>query len=247
MTVSERLIRVISFDLDNTLWDVEPVLHRAEAAQNHYLQQHFPRVFELFDAVTLRDFRFSTYQSHPELAHQISKLRVQALYEVLLHCGYAEALSRQGAQASFDEFLTVRHQVEPYEHALEVLESLAQHYTLAALSNGNADIYKSDIGVHFDFAFSAEQVDASKPLPDMFHAALEKSGAASHEVIHVGDNPEHDVLGAQQVGLYTVWMNSGDWRWPTGRVTADEDIRLIEELPAAIARIESRIATDQRP
>ncbi len=247
MTVSERLIRVISFDLDNTLWDVEPILHRAEAAQNHWLQQNFPRVFEQFDADTLRDFRFRMHQSHPELAHQISKLRIQSLYEVLLQCGTAEAPARQGAATAFNEFLTIRHQVEPYERALEVLESLAQHYTLGALSNGNADIYKTDIGEHFDFAFSAEQVDAGKPLPDMFHAAMRQAGAAGHEIIHVGDNPDHDVRGAQQVGLYTVWMNSGGWRWPAGRVPADEDIRLIEELPAAIARIEARLATDQQP
>ncbi len=247
MTVSERTIRVISFDLDNTLWDVDPVLHRAEAAQNDWLGQHFPRVFEQFDADTLRDFRFSTHQSHPELAHQISKLRVQALFEVLLHCGYPETLSRQGAKTAFNEFLIIRHQVEPYERALEVLESLAQHYTLGALSNGNADIYKTNIGEHFDFAFSAEQVDASKPLPDMFHAAMRESGAACHEIIHVGDNPEHDVRGAQQVGLYTVWMNSGDWRWPAGRIPADEDITVIEELPAAIARIESRAAANAQP
>jgi HAD superfamily hydrolase (TIGR01549 family) len=240
--MTERLIKLVSFDLDNTLWDVEPVLLRAEAAQNHWLEQNFPRVFEKFDGDGLRDFRFRAHQSHPELAHQISKIRVQAMYEVLQHCGYSQSQSRQGAQGAFDAFLTVRHQVEPYEQALEVLERLAQHYTLGALSNGNADIFKTDIGEYFDFAYSAEQVDASKPLPDMFHAAMEETGAAGHEIVHVGDNPEHDVLGAQQVGMFTVWMNSGDWRWPAQRAPADEDIRQIEELPAAIARIESRAA-----
>jgi HAD superfamily hydrolase (TIGR01549 family) len=243
--VSERRIKLISFDLDNTLWDVEPVLHRAEAEQNSWLQQYYPRVFEKFDGNGLREFRIRAHQSHPELAHQISKIRIQAMYEVLLHCDYTEPQSRQGAEGAFEAFINIRHQVQPYEQALEVLESLAQHYTLAALSNGNADIYKTDIGEYFDFAFSAEQVDASKPLPDMFHAAMQESGAAGDEIIHVGDNPEHDVLGAQQVGLFTVWMNSGDWRWPAGRVQADEDIRQIDELPTAVARIEARAAANK--
>jgi HAD superfamily hydrolase (TIGR01549 family) len=243
--MNEQSIKLICFDLDNTLWDVEPVLHRAEAAQNQWLQENYSQVFEQFDGDSLREFRIRAHQSHPELAHQISKIRIQAMYEVLLHCGYDEASSRQGASGAFDVFLAIRHQVIPYEQALEVLELLAQDYTLGALSNGNADIYKTDIGEYFDFAFSAEQVDASKPLPDMFHAAMEKSGAASHQIIHVGDNPEHDVLGAQQVGLFTVWMNSGDWRWPSQRVPADEEIRLIDDLPSAIARIEARAAAHQ--
>ena len=67
-------------------------------------------------------FRLKTHESHPELAHQISKIRVQALYEVQLHCGYSEELARAGAEAAFEAFLAVRHQVEPYERALEVLE-----------------------------------------------------------------------------------------------------------------------------
>ncbi len=237
--MTRRAIRVITFDLDNTLWDVEPVLLRAETAQYQWLQEHRERVARQFDAEGLRKFRFRAYELHPELAHQISELRIQALYEAQLHCGYSEDTAREGARAAFDAFLRVRHQVEPYERALEVLEALAQHYTLGALSNGNADVFKVDIGEYFDFAFSAEQVDASKPLPDMFHAGMRAAGAASHEIVHVGDNPEHDVHGARQVGMFTVWMNSGGWRWPGGE-PADEEITTLEELPAAVSRIEAR-------
>ncbi len=239
--MNNNVIKVITFDLDNTLWDVEPVLLRAERAQNDWLAEHRGRVLERFDADAMREFRFAAYRRHTELAHQISKIRIQALYEVQLECGYSADESRSGAQAAFDAFLAVRHQVEPYELALETLEALAQDYVLGALSNGNADIYKTDVGEYFDFAFSAEQVDASKPLPDMFHAALDASGASAAQVVHVGDNPEHDIKGAQDVGMHTVWMNSGDWRWPEQRKPADESIRDIRALPEAIARIEERL------
>ncbi|MEP5764142.1 MAG: HAD-IA family hydrolase [Halieaceae bacterium] len=237
-------IKVITFDLDNTLWDVEPVLLRAEQAQYHWLQENRERVTRQFDAEGLRRFRFRAYELHPELAHQISELRVQALYEAQLHCGYAEDLAMAGARQAFEAFLHVRHQVEPYERALEVLEELAQRFSLGALSNGNADVYKVDIGEYFDFAFSAEQVDASKPLPDMFHAGMQASGAASHEIIHVGDNPEHDVAGAQRLGMYTIWMNGGRQDWPGGE-PADEEISSLQQLPQAIERIGRRAAQRQ--
>jgi putative hydrolase of the HAD superfamily len=185
-----------------------------------------------------------TVELHPELVHHISDLRRQALYDVQVHCGYSEALAREGAESAFDAFLAVRHQVEPYEKALEMLEHLAQHYTLGALTNGNADVFKVDIGEYFDFAFSAEQIGASKPLPDLFHAGMRETGAAGHEIVHVGDNPEHDVLGAKRVGMRTVWMNMACAPWPGG-APADEEVRSLDEIPSAIARINDRAALDR--
>ena len=239
-TMGEGRIRVVTFDLDNTLWDVEPVLRRAETAQNRWLEEHRPRVMERFTAEALWEFRIKAYRRHPELAHQISKLRIQSLHEVQLHCGYSEEQSRAGASAAFDAFLAVRHQVELYERALDILEDLARRYVLGALSNGNADIFKTDIGEHFDFAFNAEHVNAGKPLPDMFHAAMSASGAQAREIVHVGDSPEHDVKGAQGVGMHTVWMNSGGESWPGEYRAADESITDLAQLPEAIQRIEQR-------
>ncbi len=233
------MIRVITFDLDDTLWDVTPTLLRAEAAQNAWLAEHRERVTTQFDAAELRRLRMRTFELHPDLKHHISDLRRQALYEIQLHCGYSEALARQGAEAAFDAFLRVRHQVEPYEQALDVLQALSERYVLGALTNGNADIFKLDIGEYFDFSFSAEQIGASKPLPDMFHASMKETGARSHEMVHVGDHPEHDVAGAQAVGMYTVWANYSGTGWP-GDTPADEEVRNLEDLPAAVARIERR-------
>jgi len=242
--MSKSSIKVITFDLDNTLWDAEPVLRRAESEQNTWLQKNRPRVSQQFDPESMWKFRLKTHESHPELAHQISKIRVQALYEVQLHCGYSEELARAGAEAAFEAFLAVRHQVEPYERALEVLEELAQQYVLGALSNGNADVFKLDIGEYFDFAFSAEQLNDSKQLPEMLHAGLQSAAAEAHKVIHVGDNPTHDIEAARNLGMHTNWMNSGNWSWPGGQ-PADEEIRLLEDLPLAIRRIESRVNSDQ--
>ncbi len=233
------MIRVITFDLDDTLWDVTPTLLRAEAAQNAWLQAHREQVTNSFDAAEMRRLRMLIFEQHPDLKHHISDLRRQALYEIQLHCGYTEEQARQGAEAAFQEFLQVRHQVEPYEQALDVLQALSERYVLGALTNGNADIFKLDIGEYFDFAFSAEEIGASKPLPDMFHASMKETGARGHEMVHVGDHPEHDVAGAQAVGMYTVWANYSGAEWP-GNAPADEEVSDLEELPEAVARIEQR-------
>ena len=124
-----------------------------------------------------------------------------------------------------------------YEEALGVLRSLSRRYTLGALTNGNADIYKTDAGEYFDFAFLAEEIGTSKPHPDMFHAALEQAGAAPAQIVHVGDNPEHDIQGAKAVGMRTVWMNARGMEWPGGE-EADREIDNLLQLPEAISSIE---------
>ena len=231
-------ISVITFDLDNTLWDVEPTLIRAEQVQQDWSLQHRPGAAEAYDHQALWEFKKSVWKRHPHLLHHVSQMRIQMLYELQVAAGYAEDDARNGAKQAFAAFLQERHKVVLYEEATAVLQRLARHYTLGALTNGNADIYKTDAGEYFDFAFLAEDIGASKPHPDMFHAALERAGVAAGNIIHVGDNPEHDIQGARDVGMRTVWMNSQKVTWPGGD-RADREIDNLLALPEAIASIVS--------
>ena len=231
-------ISVITFDLDNTLWDVEPALIKAERAQQDWLLQHRPGAVEAYDHQGLWEFKKSVWKRHPHLLHHVSRMRTQMLYELQIGAGYTEDEARQGAKEAFSAFLLQRHAVVLYEEALDVLEQLAGSYTLGALTNGNADIYKTDAAEYFDFAFLAEDIGASKPHPDMFHAALQQSGVGPEQIIHVGDNPDHDIRGAREVGMHTVWMNARKLDWPGGE-RADREIENLPQLPGAIAGIVS--------
>ncbi|MFK7975378.1 MAG: HAD family hydrolase, partial [Halioglobus sp.] len=57
------------------------------------------------------------------------------------------------------------------------------------------------------------------------------------QVIHVGDDPEHDVLGAQRMGMHTGWMNSRGKSWPAEIAAADAAIGNLSELPDVIDQI----------
>jgi putative hydrolase of the HAD superfamily len=188
------------------------------------------------DHDALWEFKKSVWRRHPQLLHHVSQIRIQTLYELQLAAGYSEREARSGAEQAFALFLEQRQQVQLYAEALAVLEILAASYTLGALTNGNADVYKTDAGDYFDFAFLAEDIGASKPHPDMFHAALQQTGVAAHNVIHVGDDPEHDIAGARAVGMHTVWMNPRGKDWPEGP-RASREISNLRELPRAIAEI----------
>ena len=229
-------IKVITFDLDNTLWDVDPALLRAEQAQQAWLLANRPGAVEAFTHNSLWEFKKSVWKRHPHLLHNVSAMRTRMLYELQIAAGYDEEAANTGAEQAFAAFLEERHAVVLYEEALGVLQSLSRDYTLGALTNGNADIYKTDAGEYFDFAFLAENVGASKPAPDMFHAALEISGVQPAQIVHVGDNPEHDIRGARKVGMHTVWMNSQGQAWPEAE-TADREIDNLLQLPDAIRSI----------
>tara|TARA_R110002072_G_scaffold48209_3_gene131769 strand:+ start:2613 stop:3320 length:708 start_codon:yes stop_codon:yes gene_type:complete len=229
-------ITVITFDLDNTLWDVEPVLLKAEQVQQQWLLQHRPGAAEAFDHEALFEFKKSVWKRHPQLSHHVSQMRIQMLYELQLAAGYSEEEALSGAQQAFDIFLQERRKVVLYEEALGVLQRLANHYTLGALTNGNADIYRTDAAEYFDFAFLAEDIGASKPHPDMFHAALKQTGVEPGNIIHVGDDPDHDVRGARDVGMRTIWVNTQRKAWPGGQ-PADREVVNLGELPDAIDSI----------
>lgn len=231
-------IRVITFDLDNTLWDVEPALERAEAAQRDWLLRHRPGTIEHHDHSSLWEFKKGVWKRHPELAHHVSELRIRTLFELQLEAGYSEDEATSGATEAFAIFLAQRHAVELYEEALEILEQLAGRYRLGALTNGNADIFKTDAAEYFDFAFLAENIGASKPAPDMFQAALNLTDASPREIVHVGDNPEHDIAGARDIGMHTVWMNPTRAPWAEGP-PPNREIDNLRQLPAAVSSIEA--------
>ena len=50
-------IDALIFDLDNTLWDVEPVILRAEERLAEFLAQSYPRVLERHTLATMRELR----------------------------------------------------------------------------------------------------------------------------------------------------------------------------------------------
>jgi len=50
---------------------------------------------------------------------------------------------------------------------------------------------------------SSEEAQSCKPHRRFFELCLEKSGLAPHEVLFVGDSPEHDIAGAAELGMRT--------------------------------------------
>ncbi|MEE4361324.1 MAG: HAD family hydrolase [Pseudomonadales bacterium] len=221
-------VRLITFDLDDTLWPVGPVIVRAEHRLREYLDVHAPDVNRRFDSAGMAALRDAALARDPELVHDLSTLRRRVLGAALDACGYADAEAI--AAGAFAHFLDARHDIEYFEDALDTLAHLARHYTLGALSNGNANVARLGLDRYFAFHLSAESVGRRKPDPAMFEAALQRAGLGPDAAVHIGDHPRDDVRGAAGVGMSTVWVNRSPSAWSDEDVTPTWEIRDLTEL-----------------
>ncbi len=229
---------VITLDLDNTLWDLDPVFWQAEDTIYELLEQRCPRLTKRFDAKSLRSERLKFWQANPQLKHQISLLRQQSLAYVIRQCDYDSDIAEQVSQEAFGLFLDLRHQVTLFDAARPLLETLAPQYTLGALSNGNADLARLGLDHFFDFHFSAEQLNASKPAPQIFQAAIDHSGVKGEKILHVGDHPTEDIAGAQALGMATIWFNPNSKPWPSDLTPADAQVQCLSEIPERLEQLQ---------
>jgi HAD superfamily hydrolase (TIGR01549 family) len=202
-------LRALSLDLDDTLWPVWPAIARAENALHGWLAEHAPRCAERYPLATMRELRDQVAREHPHLAHDFSAQRKLSLQAALRDSGECESL----AEAAFEAFYAGRNQVELYPDVPAALARLSARWPVAALTNGNADLARIGLQPHFVFSLGAREHGAAKPDASIFHALCERLGCAPSEVLHVGDDPELDVLGARRAGLRCAWINrhGGDW------------------------------------
>jgi len=224
-------IRAITFDLDDTLWEIWPVIERAERATHQWFAQNYPRVAERFPVARMRELRQSMDVHYSERAHDLTFMRQATFREAARQCGY-DAAAGDGA---LGVFLDARHDVNLFEDVRPALENLRGRFLLGALTNGNADIARIGLDGFFSFRVSAAEVGAPKPAAAMFEAACAAAGARAHEVVHVGDDPQHDVAGATAAGMRAVWVNRRGADW-IDSAPAPAQVRSLLELCTLLER-----------
>jgi putative hydrolase of the HAD superfamily len=201
---------VLSFDLDDTLWPVGPVIAAAESALLSWLRDRYPRTVSGHDIESLRALRAQVTERFPEHGHDLTFLRHRALKDLFGAAGHAESL----ADEALEVFFAARNRVEFYDDVRPALMRLRSRYRLFAVSNGNADLRRCGIADLFAGHITASAAGAAKPDARIYAALLEMAGVEAHQVLHIGDDPLADVVGAMQAGMQAVWLNRDARQWP---------------------------------
>ena len=219
-------IRTITLDLDDTLWEIHPVIYRAERRLYEWLHENYPAITAMFSVEDLRILRKQVLDKHVDKVHDLTFLR----YTVLTEAASAAGCSNFVVEEAFAVFDEVRNDVEMFPEARPALVALAERFTLIAVTNGNANLEKIGIDDLFHGHVNAAMAGAAKPARPIFDAAVAAGGASAAETLHVGDHPLYDVHGAREAGLRTVWVNRNGDAWPDEYDSPDLEVRHVGEL-----------------
>jgi len=203
-------IHAITFDLDDTLWPIAPTIAHADQVLATWLARHAPQTAVLSsDLAHRREIRAMIEVQHPDRSHDLSFLRLASIRESLRRAGEDPAL----AEPAFEAFFAARNEVCVFDGVVQALTRLAERYPLVAVSNGNADVFRTPVGAFFQASVSARDCGVAKPDPRIFQAAAERLNLPVHAVLHVGDDVLADAVGARAVGMQAVWVNTHERAW----------------------------------
>jgi putative hydrolase of the HAD superfamily len=205
-------ILAISLDLDDTLWPVEPAIRNAETRLHEWLTTEHPSVASAYPIAAMRALRETIDRERPDLAHDFTAQRILTLERAFAACGIGAA----HVDAAFEVYYAARNAVECYPDTLPALAALVARFPLVSLSNGNADLARIGLHHHFRATITAREIGCAKPDRRIFDAACARLGIAAEHVLHVGDDPALDVIGARGAGLRTAWLNRGGATWSHG-------------------------------
>ncbi|RMQ49092.1 HAD-superfamily hydrolase [Pseudomonas cichorii] len=229
------MIKLITFDLDDTLWDTAPAIVSAEAVLRDWLSEHAPRLGPI-PVEHLWEIRARLIEAEPTLKHRISALRRRVLFHALQDAGYEDSQAQELADQSFEVFLHARHQVQIFPEVQPTLEILAKTFTLGVITNGNADVRRLGLADYFAFALCAEDLGIGKPDPAPFLEALKRGNCDASNAIHIGDHPCDDIEGAQRAGMRAIWYNPLGKAWESDTLP-DAEISSLSQLPEILKRL----------
>ena len=124
-----------------------------------------------------------------------------------------QAIARRRAEIFKERYLP---RLQPTQGANALLRALREAgFTLAVATSAKSDEVEALLDVAgaanlFDAAGSSDDVDRSKPDPDIVHQARGQTGREAHRTIMVGDTP-YDVEAARRAGVECIALRCGGW------------------------------------
>jgi len=231
------MIKLLTFDLDNTLWPVDKVIDRAIELKFQWLNEHYPVITEKITPQRFLELRDEIIKNNPAIIADLTLLRTLTTEHAALEAGIQSYEAKTLAKKAFDVFFEERNKVQLFPNAQAMLEKLSRNYHLIALTNGNADLKIIGLDHYFQAHFKPIDTGKPKPAPDMFHLALKKLNLKPEQSIHIGDDFICDIQAAKQLGIKSVWANILQVEHPECAQVADATVTCLSELPKVIEKL----------
>lgn len=198
------MIRLIIFDLDNTLTDFIRMKNSSiEAAIQAMIDAGL-----MFPPEKIRDEIFRIYD---EEGIEYQRVFNRLLVDLIGHVDYKIlAAGIVGYRRAREASLVL------YPHVkVTLIELMRRGFKLAVISDAprqEAWLRLCYLQLHhmFDVVLAHEDTGEYKPSPAPFTVVLEELGIQPGEAMMVGDWPERDIVGATELGITTVFARYGD-------------------------------------
>ncbi len=222
---------VVSFDLDETLWEFMPMMDGALRRTIARLEERIPALRGALTVEVLHAYRAALDGE----AGTYEELRLESFRRALADRGVIEAgLPRWMVDMWMAERVFT---VELHADVEPEMDRLARAgHVLGAITNGNFPVEKLDVARRFAFVVHAERVGELKPAAAPFLHAAELARGAPERWVHVGDDLDTDVAGAQACGMKAVWINRAGRELPEG-YAPDAELPSLEGLAELVARL----------
>ncbi len=206
-------IRIVFFDLDDTLCGYWEASKKALdfTFEQHTIPGHTPQ--EMVDtwAAAFRDFVptlkdtgwYASYLRKGE-STRTEQMRLMLKRLDIEDEALAVALSATYADKR-NEFL------ELFPEALEVLGTFSSLFRMGLITNGPADVQRSEIeklgiGHFFEHVYIEGEMGRGKPLPAVFEQIANEVECKPEEILFIGNSYFHDVRPGIEAGWHTAWI-----------------------------------------
>ncbi len=131
----------------------------------------------------------------------------------------------------------------PHPEAVSTLRRVKEKgYRVGLISNTGMTpgytfrAYMEQIGIlsYFDVLTFSDEVLLAKPSTEIFLKTTRSLDVAPEDVIHVGDHLMNDVIGAQGVGMKTIWIETHDDRRQEVEANPDVTVPSLGDVADAV-------------
>ncbi len=244
-----NFIRAILFDFGGTLMygrrDWTPVMAKADDVLTEHLRE---KGFDINPSTFPIEFRKSLDEYFRQRENDLLETTYSfVLRELLRNKGYDDLASDFLRNALDSLFSITQSNWVLEDDAIPTLQKLrTKGYNLGIISNAgdDADVQQlaRNFGIteYFDFILTSAACSYRKPHPRIFELALSNWYCPPGEAVMVGDNLDADIRGAQEVGLYGIWISrraSPDME-KQEQVQPDASISSLLELSSILDRLQ---------
>jgi 2-haloacid dehalogenase len=201
----DKMIEFLLIDLDDTILD----FHKAEKIA-------LGKTLQFFGIDPTEPIRARYSQINKEHWERLERKELTRQQVVVGR--FAQLFDELGMQGDaercaelYAENLSIGHYFLP--GAVEALEILSKRYRLFLASNGNLSVQRgrlssANIGSYFEDIFISQEMGADKPSIEYFERCFARiPGFDKTRALIVGDSLSSDILGGQNAGIATCWIN----------------------------------------